>query len=75
MVLRLAYEKIKPLREKRELSMREAGERAGFEKNPATDWNKFESGNRVNIELSTLGKLAKALGVDPQELITAKEVT
>jgi transcriptional regulator with XRE-family HTH domain len=71
--MRLDHEKVRRLRLAKEpkLSMREAGERAGFAKNQAQEWNKLESGTRPNVELSTIAKLAKALGVDGKELIAS----
>jgi transcriptional regulator with XRE-family HTH domain len=72
MALRLDYAKLKKLRADKGWSMREAGERAELGKNPAQRWNALESGERVNVELSTLTKLGAALGVDGRELITDK---
>jgi DNA-binding XRE family transcriptional regulator len=60
--------KIKRLREELRLSQEQAGEAAGF-KAGRSHWNDIESGRRANVTLETLGKLAKALGVDPAELL------
>lgn len=58
-------EKLKSLREERVLTLRELGEKAGVSKD--TIW-RLEHG-RGGAYPSTIRKLARALEVEPQELI------
>jgi transcriptional regulator with XRE-family HTH domain len=58
--------RVKELRRARVMSLRELSETAGVSKD--TIW-RLESGKSSNAHPSTIRKLAKALGVDPTELI------
>jgi transcriptional regulator with XRE-family HTH domain len=62
---RLDGEKLRTLRETRFLSHRDLAKRAGI--SPTTVLN-LEAG-RVEAQRRTVRKLAKALGVDPAELV------
>ena len=64
----LDTEKIRQLRLKAGLSYEEAATRAGF--NNRQQWYAIESGQRTNIELATLEKIASALGVKAKDLLT-----
>jgi len=60
-------DKIKKLREKLELSQSQAAEKAGL--NGRQDWSSVETGRRPGITLTTLDKMAKALGVKAKDLL------
>jgi transcriptional regulator with XRE-family HTH domain len=49
------------------LSQEQAAERAGL--TGRQQWSRMEAGRRGGITLTTLAKVAKALGVRPQELL------
>jgi transcriptional regulator with XRE-family HTH domain len=59
--------KMKKLREDLGLSQREAAELAGM--GSGQQWYAVESGTKSNVSLDTLGKIAKALGVDAADLL------
>ncbi len=58
-------ERLKALRIRRALTQEELGQRAGLSKNAI---NRLEVG-KAEPRMSTLRKLAKALDVDPSELV------
>ena len=64
----LDTEKIRKLRERAGLSQAEAAERAGF--TTRQRWHQIESGAVPNIELDTLERVAKAVGVKARDLLT-----
>ena len=59
--------KMRELREKRGLSLAQAAKAAGFA--GRQQWHQIESGQRTNIELNTLEKIAEALGVKARDLL------
>lgn len=63
----LDHAKIKALREQLGLSQEEAAQRAGLKTRQA--WNNIESGSRPNLQLHTLERIAKALGVKARDLL------
>jgi transcriptional regulator with XRE-family HTH domain len=63
----LDTDKIKSLREKLGLTQEQAAERAGFKTRQA--WNNIESGRQASIGLSTLDKIATALGTTAKNLL------
>lgn len=60
-------EKIKELREGRQLSQAEAATLAGM--SARTRWSEVESGRLTNVTLATLVKMGKALGVKAKDLL------
>lgn len=67
--------RVKHYREKLGLSQRELGRRAGYVdgKNPATSISQIENGLR-DISQTKVADLAKALGVEPYDLILSPQV-
>jgi transcriptional regulator with XRE-family HTH domain len=63
----LDVQKIKQLREKLELTQEQAAMKAGLKTRQR--WNAIESGREASINLVTLGKVAKALGVKAKDLL------
>jgi transcriptional regulator with XRE-family HTH domain len=63
----LDFERIKELREGRGLTQEEAAKLAGL--GTRQRWNDLEAGRRLNIELDTLERIAKALGVKARDLL------
>lgn len=63
----LDTEKIKALREKLGLTQEQAANKAGLESRQA--WNKIEAGRQPSITLTTLDKIAAALGVKAKDLL------
>jgi transcriptional regulator with XRE-family HTH domain len=63
----LDTEKIAALRAKKKWTQEEAAQAAGL--NSRQDWNGIESGRRESITLTTLAKIAKALGVRAKDLL------
>jgi transcriptional regulator with XRE-family HTH domain len=63
----LDIEKIKTLRERAGLSQAEAAAKAGLKTRQR--WHQIESGTITNIELDTLERIAKALGVKAKDLL------
>jgi transcriptional regulator with XRE-family HTH domain len=63
----LDTEKIRQLRESKDLTMEQAASAAGLASRQR--WFQIESGAQTNIELSTLNSLATALGVNAKELL------
>lgn len=61
--------RVKELRTERVMSLRELSKAAGVSKD--TIW-RLESGTSTNAHPSTIRKLAKALGVGPEELVKAE---
>lgn len=59
-------DKLRQLREARGLSLAQAGERAGMQRQA---WHAYESGRRVNPALGTIYAMARALEVSASELI------
>lgn len=59
--------KIKSLRERRSLTQQQAADAAGM---PRPHWTRLESGERPDPQLSTAEKVAKALGVRVERLLT-----
>lgn len=66
------YEKIKYLREKQGMSQQELAERVGYKTSSAV--NKIELGKR-DINQTKILLFAKALGVDPAELLLSDDIT
>lgn len=66
---RLDRDKVRALRQKLELTHKQAAEAAGFPGGPS-QWSDIEHGYKLNLTLGTLNGVAKALGVDLRELIT-----
>lgn len=67
--------RVKYYREKLGLSQRELGRRAGYidGKNPATSISQIENGLRDTSQ-TKVAELAKALGVEPYDLILSPQV-
>jgi transcriptional regulator with XRE-family HTH domain len=63
----LNVEKIRQLREAAGLSMDQAAKLAGM--NSRQRWYEVESGLRANITIGTLDAMARALGVEPADLL------
>jgi transcriptional regulator with XRE-family HTH domain len=63
--------KLRELRRRRALSLRELEEESGV--SYATVW-RLESGRARQAHPRTIRRLARALGVDPEELVDASEV-
>lgn len=63
----LDTEKIRSLREKRGLTQEAAAELAGLKNRQY--WNNIETGQRVNVTIDTLEKVAKALGCKAKDLL------
>lgn len=63
----LDVEKIRKLREKAGLSQSAAADRAGLKTRQR--WHQIESGAIANIELDTLERVAKAVGVKAKDLL------
>jgi len=63
----LDLEKIELLRKERGLSQQEMALRAGLTGKQV--WNDIVQGRRENITMKTLDAIAKALGVNPREII------
>lgn len=61
------FEKIEQLRKRAGLTKEEAAKKAGF-KEPQR-WHDLEVGRFPDLRLSTLEKIAKALGVKAKELL------
>lgn len=59
--------KIRGLREQAGLTQQQAAEKAGLESRQR--WHQIESGSTPNIELDTLDRIAKALGVKAKDLL------
>jgi len=59
--------KIKKLREALELNQTEAAQKAGLSNRQF--WNQVETGQRDNLTVATLEKIAKALGVKAKDLL------
>lgn len=69
-MLEIDLAKLRRLREAAELSLEDAARRAGF--SSRQQWHLIESGQRSNVRVDTLGKIAAALGVPPCELLLVK---
>jgi transcriptional regulator with XRE-family HTH domain len=68
----LDLEKVRSLRERRGMTQAEAAKAAGLarsENNARQRWSAIEGGRRANVTLETLGRIAKALGVNPRDLL------
>lgn len=63
--------KMKALRIKAGLTLDDAAKLAGFK--GRQQWHLIESGVRADIRVSTLPKLAKALGCDPCSLLVKEK--
>lgn len=63
----LDHDKVRRLREKMDISQGEAAKRAGM--SGRQQWYLIESGTRSDVTMTTLGKLAKALGCKPKDLV------
>ena len=63
----LDLEKIKALRLKAGLTQDQAAKKANM--GGRASWNHIESGRKANVTMQVLGKLARALGVKPRDLI------
>jgi len=59
--------KIRKLREAAGLSQDDAAKRAGLASRQR--WHQIEGGSSINIELDTLERIAKALGVKGKDLL------
>lgn len=53
------------------LSMAEAGRRAGFKSQPSFRWYQLETGRRSNVQADTLLAVARVLNLPPASLLTA----
>jgi transcriptional regulator with XRE-family HTH domain len=60
-------DKIRALREKAELTQEEAATRAGLKNRQY--WNNIETGQRKNLTIETLEKVARALGCTAKDLL------
>lgn len=69
----LDLKKIKDGRERLDLTMEQAAERAGF--TTRQQWYLIESGRRSDVTMTTLEKIAKALEVDPRDLLLPSKTT
>jgi transcriptional regulator with XRE-family HTH domain len=67
MGIMLDHEKMKRLREKKGLSQADAAKAAGL--SSRQHWHLIESGDRPEITLATLDKIAAALGCKAKDLI------
>lgn len=67
--LMLNHAKIVELRKAKGLTQEEAGKRASLGKQPRARWNDLERGRKDNVELETLYRIAKVLGVKPADLL------
>jgi transcriptional regulator with XRE-family HTH domain len=67
---RIDGEKLRELREKRFLSHRELAQRAGV--SPTTVLN-LEANEEISPQRRTIRKLARALGVNPHDLLRPEE--
>lgn len=67
----LDLEKIRRLRQQAGLTMQAAAEKAGLDNRQR--WNSVESGRRADPSVSTVAKIAKALGVKVDDLLTKCE--
>jgi transcriptional regulator with XRE-family HTH domain len=63
----LDVKKIQSLREKAGMSQAEAARKAGL--TGRQHWHDIESGRKASMTLTTLDKIAKALGVKAKELL------
>ena len=63
----LNHERIGELRKARGLTQEEAAKLAGL--GTRARWNDVEQGRRTNITMETLEKIAKALKVEPSDLL------
>ena len=61
------HEKMRRLREKLELTQEQAAAKAGL--TSRQQWNDIESGRRASITITTLEKIAAALGVKAKDLL------
>ncbi len=64
-------QRVKQLREKLDLSQEAFAERAGLD---YKHYQHVESGRKPNFTIETLAKMAKALGVEPWELLQPEAV-
>jgi transcriptional regulator with XRE-family HTH domain len=68
--LYLNTERIAAAREALGWSLDEAGARAGFEgKRPGGRWNQIEKGHIADPQISTLYRIARALGLELTEIL------
>lgn len=67
----LDFEKIRILRKKLGLNQEDAAKLAGL--GSKGRWADIETGERANVRLDTLGKIATALKVEPAELLLKKK--
>lgn len=63
----LDVDKIRRLREQAGLTLEQAAQKAGLRTRQR--WHNIESGANTNIELDTLARIAKALGVKDKDLL------
>ena len=63
----LDCKKMRALRERQELSQEDAAKAAGM--SGRQQWYLIESGTRADVTLTTLDKIAKALGVKAKDLL------
>lgn len=63
----LDWKKIRQLREALGLSQVDATKKAGLSSSQI--WSDIERGRRLNVTLETLDRLAKALNVNPRDLL------
>ena len=59
--------KMKALREEKGLTQEEAARRAGL--TTRQQWNRIETGQSADVTMSTLDKIAKALGCKARDLV------
>lgn len=62
------HAKIKTLRENQRLTQEEAAIRGGLPGGRSA-WNRIESGKQSSVTVTTLEKIAKALGVHARDLL------
>ena len=62
--------KMKELRDALGLTQTEAAARINM---PVSRWCDIESGERINVTVETLGRIAQALGCDARDLLTPAE--
>ena len=61
------HKRMRELRESAGLTQAQASKRAAM---PQSRWSDVESGARTNVTVETMGRIARALGCNAQDLLT-----
>jgi transcriptional regulator with XRE-family HTH domain len=64
------HKRMRQLREAAGLTQAQAAKRAGILQ---SRWSNIESGDRTNVTVETMGRVAAALGCNAQDLLTPPE--